>query len=227
MSEPCTDLFELLQRRYSVRAFTEQVIEPELLEKIFSQAQQAPSNCNTQPWQAYVISGERCRRFAVQLSEAVAAGAPSLPDYEVTLGFFDEYRQRQVDCAFALYNSMGIERSDKLGRGAAMLRNFEFFGAPHVVFVAMPKTFGMVNALDVGIWLQTLNLVMESHGIGSCIQGALAYYPDLVRKELGLPEDDSMQILCGISFGYEDQDAAPNKTRTVRAPLAENISFFN
>lgn len=221
-----SDLFALLEGRYSVRGFTEECIEKDRLEEIFQKAQQAPSNCNTQPWQAYVISGERCRRFAKSLGEAVVSGAPSKPDFDVTLNFFDEYRQRQVDCAYALYGSMGIERGDKLGRGAAMLRNYDFFGAPHVAFIAMPKTFGVVNALDVGIYLQTLNLVMESHGVSSCIQGALAYYPDLVRKELGLPEDDSMQILCGISFGYEDKSHAANNTRTVRAELAENVVFF-
>ncbi|GAA6150823.1 nitroreductase [Pseudoteredinibacter isoporae] len=222
-----SDLYALLEGRYSVRGFTEQVIEKDLLETIFQKAQQAPSNCNTQPWQAYVISGERCRSFAKSLAEAVVSGAPSKPDFDVTLGFFDEYRQRQVDCAYALYGSMGIERGDKAGRGAAMLRNYDFFGAPHVAFIAMPKSFGIVNALDVGIYLQTLNLVMESYGVSSCIQGALAYYPDLVRKELGLPEDDSMQILCGISFGYEDTHHAANKTRTVRAELAENVAFYD
>lgn len=221
-----TDLFTLLEQRYSVRGFTEQEIAPELLKEIFSKAQQAPSNCNTQPWQAYVISGERCRNFAKNLVEQVVSGAPSKPDFDVTLGFFDEYRQRQVDCAYALYGSMGIERGDKAGRGAAMIRNYDFFAAPHVAFIAMPKSFGIVNALDVGIYLQTLNLVMESYGVGSCIQGALAYYPDIVRKELDLPEDDSMQILCGISFGYEDKSHDANKTRTVRAELSENITFF-
>lgn len=221
-----TDLFSLLEHRYSVRGFTDQVIEKPVLQEIFQKSQQAPSNCNTQPWQAYVISGERCRQFAKSLAEAIVAGAPSKPDFDVTLGFFDEYRQRQVDCAYALYGSMGIERGDKAGRGAAMLRNYDFFGAPHVAFIAMPKSFGIVNALDVGIYLQTLNLVMESYGVGSCIQGALAYYPDLVRKELGLPEDDSMQILCGISFGYEDKNHAANNTRTVRAELGENVSFY-
>lgn len=223
---PTESLFELLERRYSVRGFSDKSIDAETLKEIFTSAQQAPSNCNTQPWQAYVISGDRCKQFAKSLSEAVVSGAESKPDYDVTLGFFDEYRQRQVDCAYALYGSMGIERGDKTGRMAAMLRNYEFFGAPHVVFIAMPKTFGIVNTLDVGIYLQTLVLAMEAYGVGSCVQGALAYYPDLVRKELGLPEDDSMQILCGISFGYEDKSAAANNTRTVRAPLSENVSFY-
>lgn len=224
--ESSNDLFDILDRRYSVRGFTDQEIEPELLKTIFQSAQRSPSNCNTQPWQLSVISGQRCRDFGKTLSEAVASGATSKPDYEVTLGFFDEFRQRQVDCAFALYNSMGIERGDKMGRGMAMLRNFDFFGAPHVAFIAMPKTFGIVNTLDVGMYLQTLVLALEAHGIGCCVQGALAYYPDLVRKELG-QEGEEMQILCGISFGYEDKEHPANNTRTVRAALEENVKFYS
>lgn len=218
--------FDLLNNRYSVRGFLDKTIAADELKTIFEQAQQAPSNCNTQPWQAYVVSGERCKKLADKLATEVAGGAASKPDYDVTLGFYDEYRTRQVDCAFALYGSMGIERADKAGRGMAMLRNFQFFDAPHVAFIAMPKTFGIVNTLDVGIYLQTLILAMEAHGVGSCIQGALAYYPDLVRSELGI-EGDDMQILCGISFGYEDPEHLANKTRTVRAPLEENIQFFD
>jgi nitroreductase len=160
------------------------------------------------------------------LATAVAGGLEAKPDYEITLGFYAEFRTRQVDCAYAWYGSMGIERGDKVGRGMAMLRNFQFFDAPHVAFIAMPKTFGIVNTLDVGIYLQSLILTMQSHGVSSCIQGALAYYPDYVREALAV-EDDSMQILCGISFGYEDPEHAANKTRTVRAPLSENITFFN
>lgn len=226
MSQPQNQSFlELLNNRYSVRGFLDKTIPSDELKTIFEQAQQAPSNCNTQPWQAYVVSGERCKQLAEKLSTAVAGGLEAKPDYDVTLGFYDEFRQRQVDCAYALYGSMGIERGDKPGRGMAMLRNFQFFDAPHVAFIAMPKTFGIVNTLDVGIYLQSLILSMEAHGVGSCIQGALAYYPNFVREALDI-EDDTMQILCGVSFGYEDTAHPANKTRTVRAPLAENIQFF-
>ena len=48
---------EAMQKRISVRAFLNKPIPEETLKKIFIQAQKAPSNCNVQPCQTYVVSG--------------------------------------------------------------------------------------------------------------------------------------------------------------------------
>ncbi|MBT3812571.1 MAG: hypothetical protein HOE45_05055 [Gammaproteobacteria bacterium] len=47
---PQYSFIDVLNARRSLRAFTQQTIAPELMQQIFSQAQQAPSNCNRQPW---------------------------------------------------------------------------------------------------------------------------------------------------------------------------------
>ncbi len=89
----------------------------------------------------------------------------------------------------------------------AMLRNFEFFDAPHIAILCMHKSFGLRVALDVGAYLQTLLLAMWSRGIASCAQASLSSYPGIVRRELSIP--DELRILCGISFGYEIQPCRP------------------
>ena len=68
-------------------------------------------------------------------------------------------------------------------------------------------------------------LVMAAHGIGSCAQGSMRYYPEDVREVFGLPPE--IGIVLGISFGYEDTAVAANKTRVGRAPLGENVVFRN
>ena len=107
----------------------------------------------------------------------------------------------------------------------AMMRNFEFFDAPHVAFICMPKSFGVVNALDIVIYLQTLTLVMQSHGVASCAQGALDFYPDPIKEMLAIPEEQG--IVVGLSFGYEDKFHPANKTRTSRANLDDSVVFLN
>ena len=76
---------------------------------------------------------------------------------------------------------MGVARGDRVGRMKAMLRNFEFFDAPHVAYVCMAQSFGIGVALDVGMYVQTLMLAMQSRGISSCAQAALRAFPDVVR----------------------------------------------
>jgi nitroreductase len=216
-------LADALTQRRSVRGFTDQQIDKELLEHIFEKAQLSPSNCNTQPWKTYVASGEACDKLRKSLVEAAMSGAAPAAEFGYFGDFKKEYRQRQVDCAMALYDNMGIERKDKPARLGALLRNYEFFDAPHVAFIGMPKQFDIVNGLDVGIYLQTLMLIMNAHGIGSCAQGALAYYPEPVKAALNIPEE--IGILVGLSFGYEDQQVPANKTRTPRADLLDAVSF--
>ncbi len=215
---------ELLTHRHSVRGFTEQRIKPELLTEIFSTAQLSISNCNTQPWQAFVVSGEKQQQLKQRLVDAVCNGTPPSQDFAYFDRFKGEQRSRQIECAMALYNCMGIERSDKKARQAALLRNYEFFDAPHIAILCMPKNHQIINTLDMGIYLQTLMLTMESHGIGSCAQGALSFYSDPIKHCLDIPEE--LGVLVGLSFGYEDTKHPANKTKTTRAPLEQSVKFF-
>ena len=212
----------ILQRR-SVRGFKPEPVPRAELEAVFGLAQMTPSNCNIQPWKVLVASGEARDELRRRMVENVKAGRPVEPDYEHLPRFEGVYRQRQVDCAVALYNSMGIARDDREGREWANLRNFELFDAPHVAFIGMEREFGVTVALDVGMYIQTLWLTMTAFGIGACAQGSMRYYPGDVREVFGEPE--STAILCGISFGYEDESIAANRARTERAPLAENVIF--
>lgn len=135
--------------------------------------------------------------------------------------FFGGYRRKQIACAVELYGHMGVARDDPVGRFDANLRNFEFFDAPHVAYVCMSKRFGIGVALDVGMYVQTLMLAMWSRGVGSCAQASLRSYPALVAKHLDVPSDE--QILCGVSFGYEDRAVPANATRQPRDAVDSNV----
>jgi len=216
------DLDETIRKRRSVRGFLPKPVPRETIEEVLGLAQHAPSNCNVQPWRVYIASGDARDELRAALVTAVtsrkASGAMAPVD-----DFRGDYREKQVACAVELYGKMGIERGDRVGRFNAMLRNFEFFDAPHVAYVCMAKSFGIGVALDVGMYVQTLMLAMQSRGIGSCAQAALRAYPELVAQHLGIPDDE--QILCGLSFGYEDVDVPANRTRQPRDPISSNVRF--
>lgn len=212
-----------LRERRSVRGYKPDPVPEGVLREVFELAQLAPSNCNIQPWQVFVASGATRDELKKRMVERAMSGTPVNPDFEHLPNFEGVYRKRQVDCAVELYNNMGIARDDKMGRMRATLRNFELFDAPHVCFIGMDKSFGVTVALDVGMYVQSLMLLMTAHGIGSCAQGSMRYYPDDVREVFGVGENTA--ILLGISFGYEDESVAANKTRVGRAPLGENVVF--
>ncbi len=219
-----SDFHALVRQRRSVRAFSSEPVSSALLQSVFESAQYAPSNCNTQPWQAVVVSGEAKERLKKRISEDFLAGKMTM-DFPYDGKYEGVYKDRQYASAKALYDALGIEREDKAARGEAFLRNFEFFGAPHVAFLFLHESFGIREAADLGMYAQTLMLSLSAHGLASCPQTALSFFADQVREELNVPS--SQKLLFGISFGAESLGHPANNCRTERAEIDAAVNFIN
>lgn len=217
-------LNDLLKKRFSVRAFLDKPVPQEILNRIFTDAQLSPSNCNVQPWQVYVVSGAKKDTLKDKLMEAVMSGKNPNPDFNWGLHYEGVHRDRQFASANLLYSSIDIDRKDKQSRMAALARNWTFFDAPHALFFTMEKYLNIMGAVDLGIYAQTLALLMTEQGISSCFQGALGQFPDPIRQLLDIPEDHG--ILFGMSFGYTDKTAAVNTFRTDREPIENSVQFW-
>jgi nitroreductase len=225
LSEEVMSVVSALEKRISIRAYKDTPIPAETLKEIFTLAQQSPSSCNAQAWQPCVVSGATKDALKAKFVEALMSGNPPNPDFNWDPKYQGVHRDRQFGSANALYTALGIERSDKKGRMEAMLKNWEFFDAPHAVFFTMDKYLDILGAVDVGIYAQSLSLLFAEYGISSCMQGALGQFPDPVRELLGLPEERG--ILFGMSFGYAQETAPANQTFTDRAELDEAVQFFD
>lgn len=59
---------DVLRRRWSPRAFSDQAIEPDKLRSLFEAARWAPSSFNEQPWSFIVATGENPEEHALLLS---------------------------------------------------------------------------------------------------------------------------------------------------------------
>lgn len=222
MIEKLVSVDDAIRGRRSVRGFLPDPVPREVIVDALRVAQHAPSNCNVQPWRVTVASGATRDRLKAALVDAVSSGAA--PDTAIAIDTFPSpYRRLQVECAVALYEPMGIARDDRAGRFRALLRNFEFFDAPHVAIVCMEQSFSMGVALDVGIYLQTLMLALHARGVASCAQASVRQYASVVRRELELRDD--LLVLCGLSFGYEDPGVPANNCRQTREPIEANVVF--
>lgn len=212
----------VLRSRRSVRGYLPQPVPQEIMEQVVEMAASAPSNCNTQPWKVYVVSGEVRAQLAKDISKAMSTGKMK-PDLPYDGRYEGVYQVRQHDAARQLYSAMGIGRENAAARGAAFMRNFVFFDAPHVAFFFLPAGFGLREAADLGMCAQTFMLALTSHGIASCPQTSLSFNADLVRAAVNASPDEV--LLFGISFGYEDPAIQANATRVGRAPKDECFTF--
>ncbi len=225
MSTKLSEAFNaLLDQRRSVRGYLAEPALQELLNRVFEQAQRAPSNCNTQPWKVYVVSGQACENLRKKFPESVMQGKMTM-DFDYQGKYHGVYKDRQYDAAAQLYDAMGIAREDKEKRGEAFFKNFEFFGAPHVAFLFLPEQFAIREAADLGMYAQNLMLSLSAHGLASCPQTALSFDADMVREELGV--DSTNKLLFGISFGYEDIENPANKCRVSRDGWQEHVHFID
>lgn len=214
---------DAIRSRRSVRGFLPKEVPQDTLRAIFTLAQCAPSNCNTQPWVVHVVSGAACDTLRLRLGQAALDPAAHAPDFHYDGRYDGAYRDRQHDAAAQLHRAMEIARDDKSGRARSFLRNFSFFDAPHAVFIFLPEPFGLREATDCGMYAQTLMLAMAAHNVASCPQTSLSFHPPIVREALGVGE--TLRLLFGISFGYEDPSAKANACRVGRAELDHAVSF--
>jgi nitroreductase len=148
---------------------------------------------------------------------AAQAGPPKVPELP------EHFTHFRSDTGKVVYGSMGIARDDLEGRRAAVLRNWEFFRAPLAGIVCMDRELGLVDSLGVGMFLQTLVLALTARGLGTCVQVAVAGYPEIIHQQLDIPEQ--FTILCGLSVGYPDPDFPANKIRIGRQPTEKNVVF--
>ncbi|MEU6341795.1 nitroreductase [Streptomyces sp. NPDC046977] len=219
------DVYEAVTTRRAVRGFTDRCVPREVLERVMSAAAWAPSASNLQPWHIYVVTGGPLAELRKRAGERVDAGdAWDEPEYEqYPPALKSPYRERRSAFGEQRYGALGIARGDLEARQRAAAANWDFFGAPAALFCYIDRDLGLAQWSDLGMYLQTVMLLLRAEGLDSCTQMAWAKYRRTVAETLSPPQD--LILFCGMSIGFED--AAVDCTRTGRAPLHETVTFVD
>lgn len=188
-----------------------------MLGNLLRVARQAPSAANLQPGSFIQVTGAARALLSDALVQAYRAGETEVEDYS----YFPDplphaLKRRQVMAAKALYEALGIARNGP-ERASYFERNFRFFDAPVALVVTIDGRLGSGCYMDLGMCLHGLMLAAVAEGLGTCAIGALASYPLLIRRALGL--DASQYVVCGLAIGWPDEAAPENTFRTDRVPL--------
>ncbi|MER5752977.1 nitroreductase [Streptomyces sp. NPDC002088] len=217
------DVYEAVTSRRAVRGFTDQHVPKEVLERVLSAAAWAPSGSNLQPWHAYVLTGRPLAELKRRAGERVAAADPwDEREYEMyPPALKSPYGERRSAFGRERYSALGIAREDWEARQRAASANWDCFGAPAALFCYIDRDMGRPQWSDVGMYLQTVMLLLRAEGLHSCPQMAWSVYRKTVAEVLSPPDD--LILFCGMSIGYED--VAVGYPRTGRAPLYETVTF--
>jgi nitroreductase len=217
---------EAVRERHSVRSFLPTPLPDEALRAVLEDAQLAPSNCNTQPWDVHVVSGAKRDTLSEAIIAADAAGHFT-PDFSFsTDDFYGEYSARAKAQGAAYYQAIGVAREAYDERLCATQRNLCFFDAPHVALLFLPAFGDCVRvASDIGMYGQTFLLSLAARGLGGIPQTMLGFYAGTIREVLGV--DPARKMLFGISFGYPDTGSAANGYRIDKVPIEQSVTFHH
>ena len=217
------DVYEAVRSRHSVRAFTDRPVPKEAICRVLSAAAWAPSGSNIQPWHVYVLTGAPLTELKRLAGQRVAAGDSwDEREYEMyPAALPSPYRERKSAFGAQRYGAFGIARGDLEARQRAASGNWQFFGAPLGMFFYIDRSMGSAQWADVGMYLQTVMLLLRAEGLHSVPQMAWSVYHDTVAKVLSPPTQ--LILYCGMSIGYED--VTVHEPRTGRAPLDETVTF--
>ena len=231
---------EFLASRRTTRDFIkDKQVPQEILDQILTDALTAPSWSNTRPFKIAVATGETKDRISKEFLsrwDALAKGRNGNWLAKIKLftsryglptsnrmsakPYVAELKPRAHRVGAELYAALGVARGDRKERDAQWAKNYEFFGAPTELFIFIHKSLDIWSASAAGLMLENLMLSAHAHGLGTCAQGAVVIWDDVVRKEFEVSTD--YRLLTGLAIGYPT-DASVNSFGAHRIPPSEII----
>lgn len=216
---------QFLASRRSTRDFIkDKPVPPEIIDQLLVDAMTAPSWSNTRPFKIAVASGDVRDRISKEFLDrwdALSMGRNGnllakiklissrygLPtsNRKMAKPYVAELKPRAQRIGAELYKVLGVDRGDRKARDAQWAKNYDFFGAPVELFIYIHKSLGIWSASDAGLMMENLMLSAHAHGLGTCAQGAVAIWDDVIREEFDVPGD--YHLLTGLAIGYPTEAA--------------------
>ena len=215
------EVSEAVNSRQSIRAFTDQEVSDELIQRLLEKSARAASGGNLQPWKIFVINNETMINFLKFQEDWTDPETPAYDIYPENLS--EPYKTSRYEVGAEMYSILDIDRDDKEGRFKQMLENFKFFGAPSAFFCFVDRQMGRPQWSDLGMFLQNFMLLAKEAGLDTCPQEAWAIKQESVTAFVKAP--DELMLFCGMAIGYKDDEAKINKLRTERRPFEDWATF--
>ena len=210
--------------RRSIRGFLPTPVDHAAITRLLATASRAPSGSNVQPWRVHVLTGAALERVRAALEAVFHSGEPEVREYQYyPVKWREPYLQRRRSVGWALYSLAGVPRGDHAAGERQRARNFAFFGAPAALIFTIDKDLEQGSWLDYGMFLQNVMVAARGAGLDTCAQAAIASYPGVLRRELGLRDDET--IVCGMALGVADPAEPTNALVAEREPVEGFATF--
>jgi nitroreductase len=217
------ETLQAIQSRHSVRDFLSQPVPQKVVMQILEIATRCPSGGNGQPWELFVASGstletirsayqERYQNRSARPAAVPAGGPPAMPEF---------LQKRMQTIRSERMRLIGLDPDDPASGKVFMQWGSRLFGVPVLVVLCMDHSLS--SNFDLGMLAQTICLAAQNFGVESLIASAFVAQPDILCRELEIPEN--LKIVTGIGLGYANPENLINTYRSPRRPLEEVVRY--
>ena len=219
---------QALESRLSIRDFLPDPVPAALIRQVLATASRSPSGGNVQPWHIDVLAGEPLAalkaRMQQRLAEVAAGDLSELAEYDIyPKELVSPYRDYRFKLGEDMYARLGIPRDDKPARLRWFARNFAFFGAPMALFCSIDRRMGPPQWSDLGMFLQSVMLLLREAGYDSCPQECWAVYPRTIGEFINLPPE--RMLFTGMAIGLRNPEHPVNGLASDRAAVDSFARF--
>ena len=212
---------ELMRQRHSVRFFQPKEIPEQTLKEIMATSLNSPSWCNSQAWSIYVASGKTLSEIKKEWIQRNEQGIKGNADIDP--GHRTETAEKTQNNMNKLFKEAAEFLKDPNMKPFLDSQKI-LFNAPTMVYLTLPKKRITYSILDLGAIEMSILLAAKSHNVDSLIAYEAIKYPDVIRKNCKVPDDED--IVIGVALGYEDESEL-NKFRSTKLTVEEACHFFN
>lgn len=213
------DTLECIKTRRSIRKFTSEAVPEKELEELIDIARWSPSYKNSQPWEVIILSGEKKNELSKMLVALLEDGRENTPDIAAPVSW-PEAEASRIEALFAKRKELtGIDLAAPETIIKAKKANFNFYYAPHAIYLFQDASLSQWSLFDLGLFAQSLMLAAHAKGLATVPQAFATDYAKEVKEFLGIPA--SKRLVLGLSVGYPDMDSPVNAYHTERAETKE------
>jgi nitroreductase len=218
------DALECITTRKSIRRFKPDPVPREVIMEVIDCAKWSPSYKNSQPWESVILSGAKKEALSTMLLELLATGAQPRPDVPAPQSWPAPEAARIEHHFKHRRATVGVDLRDPDHIKKVKKENFQFYGAPHVIYLFQDASLSPWSLFDLGLFAQGLMLAAHAKGLGTVAQAFATDYAQEIKRFLAIP--DTKRLVLGMPIGYPDTGSQEYAYRSHRVATGELVRWI-
>ena len=196
------DFYQVLERRRTIRDFSDKEVSNEVLEKILSAAFKAPTNDHLRQFEFVVVRGRE------NIAKVIAPLAKNMEKFKKLVSEVDESGDKDKMAMFA--DALPKQQRMLMQSGLLILPFFRQKQSPLLKPVEQSSLNYFASAWCA---LENMLLAATAEGLGTVFHIPVGDEAEKIKEIVGAPED--YEFICLLTMGYPAADAFRPKQKEI------------